>query len=356
MKVLQIVASLRVGGAEKLVCDLATSLNAAGVETDVAVFCDEKTIFSEELAKHGLNIMTIHPNDGMYSFDRVMTLRKLLKEYDIVHTHTTPAQLAAAMASIGAECRLVTTEHSTNNRRRESKLWRPFDRLMYGRYDAIVGCSNETTESLRGYLPNLRSKLTTIFNGVDIEKIRKNVPCPEIMQGMPGRTNMVMVGRMCYPKDQQTLVRTAPMMSENFHFWFAGDGSELSTCKALSKALGVADRCHFLGNRSDIAAILKAADIYVHSSQWEGLPLSILEAMAAGLPVIATDAKGIRDIVKGAGVLVPPSDPVSMADAIQGLDFDRIRTTCSERIKDYDLSAMTQKYIDLYNLILHRER
>lgn len=352
MKVLQMVASLRVGGAEKLVSDLAVALNEAGIETDVAVFCNEETIFSGELRRNRVKIIAVRPTDGMYSLNRVVELKRLLKKYDIAHTHTTPAQLAAAMASAGTRCRLVTTEHSTNNRRRESKVWRPFDRLMYGRYDAIVGCSEETTESLRRYLPNIAPKLTTIFNGVDIERIQTAESCKEIAQGLPKRTNVVMVGRMCYPKDQKAIVRAAALMSEDFHFWFAGDGPELSACQSLAEKTGVGDRCHFMGSRSDIASILQAADVYVHSSQWEGLPLSILEAMAAGLPVIATDAKGIRDIVRGAGVLVPPSDPEALAHALLNLDRDRTSTACEERVKDYDLPTMTQKYIEIYQRVL----
>ena len=125
MKILHVITSLRTGGAEKLMVDMLPRMNALGVEVDLCVFDGVRTPFYEELEKKGVKIIPL--GHSVYSLVNIWGLLKLMRTYDVVHTHNTPAQLCAAIANLFVQTRLITTEHSTNNRRRGKKWLKPLD-------------------------------------------------------------------------------------------------------------------------------------------------------------------------------------------------------------------------------------
>lgn len=351
-RILQVLATLRTGGAENLVTNFVPILRADGYDVEVAVFSDEITDFRKELEKQGVKIHDIRPDlKNMYHPGRISPLRKLMRKFDVVHTHTTPAQLIAACASPGFKGIMVTTEHSSNNKRRNKPYLHWVDRKMYSRYDHIVGCSPDVAAALSSYLGPKFRNITTIINGINISKFADATPAAEIKDTHPG-VNIIMVGRFMRPKDQPTVIRALTEVPEA-HLWFAGDGKTIGDCKMLAENLGVADRCHFLGNRPDVPALLKAADIAVHSSYWEGLPLSIVEAMAASCAVVASNANGIRDLVNGAGILFECAHHKQLAEILNHLIsnhnlYSKTVTACQIRANEYDIRKMTQNYEKLY--------
>lgn len=277
-----------------------------------------------------------------------------MRRYDVVHTHNTACQLFGAIASLASCTHLVTTEHNTYNRRRGNPLLRHIDRWMYGRYDRIVCISAKTHEALSESVGIDESRAVTINNGIDTSKFKSAVPAS---LGTGAKTRLMMVGAFREQKDQDTIIRALAMLPADVHLWLVGDGPRRNILTGLTAKLGLADRVHFTGIRTDIPELMTAADIIIMSSHWEGFGLAAVEGMAAGRPVIASDVDGLREVVDGAGLLFSPGNPESLTAAIDSLIHDRgllavTATACRERANLYSITPMTQSYAELYNTIL----
>jgi glycosyltransferase involved in cell wall biosynthesis len=162
--------------------------------------------------------------------------------------------------------------------------------------------------------------------------------------------------------DPQLFNTALDLLSERAHpphLAIAGRGDEESSLRAQLTAAGLGDRVHLLGLRSDIGALLHSADLFVHPSLAEGLPLAVLEAMFAGRPIIATSVGAVSEVLDEgkAGMLVPPGDPNALAEAIHGLLADRTRaeelgTRASIRARrEFGVTKMAVRYTRLYEAI-----
>ena len=154
-------------------------------------------------------------------------------------------------------------------------------------------------------------------------------------------------------KDQDCVLRALKILPQGVHAVFVGDGERRKDCEKLAEEFGVRERAHFLGVRADVPALLKAADIVVMSSHWEGFGLAAVEGMAAGKPVVASDVPGLAEVVGGAGILFPQGDESALADTIMRLATDKdfyaqISEQCKKRACDFDIKTMAKKYLMLY--------
>ena len=170
---------------------------------------------------------------------------------------------------------------------------------------------------------------------------------------------VVFVAEMNPRKRHADLLRALaqPNLSDA-HAVIVGDGPEQDALVRLTKKLRLEERVHFLGRRSDVPELLTAADVMAFPSIREGLPKSVLEAMAIGLPIIGTDARGVRELLEnGAGVLVRPRDPESLAVGIASVLEDpamakRIRTEAKSRVAAYEISNVVDLVEEVYHLAM----
>jgi glycosyltransferase involved in cell wall biosynthesis len=176
-----------------------------------------------------------------------------------------------------------------------------------------------------------------------------------------GRPRLVTVGRLAAPKDAVTLVRAlSALRGRSFEAVFVGDGPDRPAVEEEVRRLGLESVVELLGERDDVPELLATADVFVLSSHSEGLPLSILEAMATGLPVVASNVGGVSEVVVegDTGLLVPPGDAQSLAAAIERLLEDpvlRRRLGEAGRIRaaeHFDLAAVHEAHLDLYRRML----
>ena len=331
MRILQVITSLRTGGAERLVTDFSKGFCAAGDTVEVLLFDGTRTGMVEELEKAGIPVYGL--GKGARAMHNPLLLFKLNKflgkhRYDIIHTHNTPCQLLLALASLFRPLTLVTTEHNTTNRRRGMALLKPLDSWMYGRYRRIVCVGEETRRALVDYLkkPSLSDRIVTISNGIDIGKYSQATPAADLVE--TGGYRIVMVAAFRPQKDQQTLIRAMALLPLDFRLFLAGgsetdtDRAQLEDCRHLAMELGVADRVRFLGIRNDVPSVLAAADMVAFSTHYEGMSLSVMEGLASGKPFVASDAPGVRDMIEGAGVLFPVGDAECLATIIRGISDD----------------------------------
>ncbi len=357
MKILHVITSLHSGGAEKLLLDIIPKLKSKGHEVDLLLFDGSNTPFKYQAKKEGINIIQLSIGGNVYNPVNIIKLLRFLPEYDVVHTHNTAPQLFAAIGSVLCSCVLCTTEHSTSNRRRQWKWYTVIDRWMYGRYKKIISISPQTEEHLRISLNAPDSdKFITIYNGIDVKRYKEAKPVDIDKDGLGCRIALMQVAGFRLEKDQDSVIRSLKYLPEDIHLFLVGDGVRRSELEKITSDEGLTDRVHFLGIRSDVPGLLKSADIVVMSSHWEGFGLAAVEGMAAGKPVIASDVDGLREVVKGAGVLFAQGDSKGLADEIIKLDAspmlsNEIAKRCSSRASEYDISKMVEGYCKVYEEI-----
>lgn len=355
MKILHVIYSLEMGGAEKLLTDLVPQQKKLGHNVDVCIFNKKQTPFEDCLRENGTKIITIECSKKHFDIRRIPPLRKLMMQYDIIHAHCAPPLYSCAFASILSNCKLITTEHSTNNKRRKKKWLKPLEYWIYSRYSAIIGCSDKATKMLQAYLPKLENRIKCIPNGINIAQYTNANSGTALPPRIENEFRLVMIGRFHYPKNQELLIKAVYNLDNNVLLYLVGDGENLNTCKSAVKELNVNERVHFLGIRNDIPQILKSVDVMVHSSYWEGLPISILEGMAAGLPIIASNSPGIREIVHGTGLLFDADSLEQLFVSINRLKKDiKYLSDLSGRslaqVKKFDIKQMAKQYLSTYNI------
>ena len=355
LKVLHVITSLRTGGAERLMVDLLPRLRERGLQVELAVFDGTATDFYSALEAQGIPIHALGMGvRAMHSPCCIPALRRLMRQFDVIHTHNTPCQFFVAIASVGMKLapKLVTTEHSTMNRRRNSFLFRHLDKWMYGRYNKIIGVSDSTTLSLLNYLHGLQQPIT-INNGIAVDAFHHATAAQDIMEAFRQNKRLVMSAAFRFPKDHETIIRALHLLPDDYHLLLAGDGNRRKIVEEFGAQEQLSQRVHFLGNRNDVANVLKAADVIVMSSRYEGLSLSSLEGLASGRPVVASDVPGLREIVGNAGILFPQGDAQALAKTILALEEDsKLRQQTIEkglqRAHHYDISTMTEAYWQVY--------
>ena len=367
MRILQVITSLEMGGAETLVVNLIPRLQALGNTVDLCVFEGKETPLTQRLRKEGPQTKIYALGHGVYNPLYIIKLAKIMKNYDIVHTHNSSPQLFVAIASLFSQTNLVSTEHNTSNRKRNWKWYRPIESWMYSRYNHIICISKIAEEKLREYMggkwlvesSNRYKSITTINNGIDVNAISEAVPCKELLELKENRKAILMVAGFRKQKNQDTIIRALTLLDkEKYEIWFAGIGERMEEVKQLALSLGVCERVRFLGLRTDIPNVLRAADVIVMSSHWEGLSLSNVEGMSAHKPFIASDVNGLKEVTKGYGLLFPHEDAKALAEEINRLACDEayyneIAERCYNRALEFDISNTVSGYADVYKNILN---
>lgn len=364
MKILQVITSLRTGGAERMVAELTKRMAGSGDDVELLLLDGTRTPLYDEMESSGIKVHSLGMGEkAMHNPLLAFRLRHFLKKhaFDVVHAHNSPCQYLVALAS-PRQIISATTEHGTVNRRRAHALLRPLDRWMYSRYRSIVCVSEETRDELSQWLDDekLDKRMSVVLNGIDLDGFKNASPAPDVESD--GRFRILMVSAFRPEKDQMTLIKAMGLLPDDCELLLAG-GAELpahkaimDSCKKAAEDLGLGERVRFLGYRDDVPALLAASDMVVLSSLHEGLPLSALEAMASGRPFVASDVSGLRDIVRGAGILFPCGDAERLAQIIGRFREDRglregIAASCRKRAEKYDIAKTVEGYRSIYEQI-----
>lgn len=226
---------------------------------------------------------------------------------DLVHAHTSKAGLLGRLAGWVTRTPTVFTAHTWSFADGISSFQRrisiPLERLAGSISGKVITVSRANEEIAVREAITPRGNVVTIWNGIPDSDLRARPGVAEIPK-------MVMVARFAPQKDQLSLVKALSTLEMPWRLAFVGDGPTRSEVEAEVQRLQLSDRVEFFGDRGDIAEVLAGSDLFVLSTKWEGLPLSILEAMRAGLPVIASDVGGCSEAVDHGrtGFLTPASD------------------------------------------------
>jgi glycosyltransferase involved in cell wall biosynthesis len=312
--------SLEVGGAEVMMATLARIHHAEGHRVSVHCLYAEGPL-AEELRREGITVFVHSPASPAVLARRLWRSLRLVRP-DVVHCHNAAATIfGAPIAKLLSVPVILSTRHSLADRqlfRQEVKFWIAA-RLCCR---TVVAVSEAVRRSMESHTLAVPGRLTLIRNGaVAAAGERSN-------RSRPSGFVLVNVARLTVLKDHMTLLRASAIARKtvpDLEVWIVGDGEERERLRSFIREGGMTDWAHLAGERKDVGAYLAQADVFVLSSKSEGLPISLLEAMASGLPAISTQVGGIPEVAEmsGACELVPPSDPQAMAQAICRLAANR---------------------------------
>ena len=364
MKILHVINRLGVGGAEKLLTELLPIQLKEGHDIVVIRLAGGRFEFVDRLENSGIKVISLGKSEkDIYNPLFIFKLIKYINNFDIIHVHLFPCQYWVVFAAllINSKSVLITTEHSTENRRRKLLGFKWIDKFVYRHYHKIIAISDKTAESLINYLGD-EERICVIENGIDITRITKAKAIEKKNLGCTEQDKLILqVARFSEQKDQDTLIRCLKLLPTSYHAVFVGDGTRKIICENLAIQEGVKDRVHFLGERHDVPRILQSADVVVMSSHCEGFGLAAVEGMAAGKPVIASDVPGLSEVVKGAGILFEPGNIRMLSEQINTILMDsnyyeKIAHQCLMRAKKYDIHIMGKRYEEIYQSILNNQK
>ena len=299
-------------------------------------------------------------------------LKELLdrEHYDIIHCHTPMGGVVTRLAAASARnkgTKVLYTAHGFHFYDGAPLvnwvMYYPVERILSRRTDLLLTMNGEDHHRAKSF----HAKRTAMVNGVGIDLSRFTEASPEQKADIrrelgldEGDTFAFTVGNVIPRKNQEVLIRTVKELDDpRFHLFIAGDGPLEGELKALARDLGVEDRVHMLGFRRDVYRLSSAADIFLFSSRQEGLSVSVMEAMACGLPIVASAIRGNTDLIdpgKG-GYLVAPDDASGFAEAIRRilrqpdtrLDMKYYNL---EKIRKYSMEAVMAQMAELYQSLM----
>lgn len=359
MKILQVINNLSIAGAEVLVHNLLLGLTGRGIHCELYLLDPATSPLQDSLVRNGITIHAPQPRRVRSPLHvRALSSHFRKHPYDVIHAHLFPTQLWIALAARSAHLRTprVTTEHSPYNYRRRL-LYRPLDRWMYSQYDAIACVTDDTAKSLVAWAPAMAGKVRTCLNGIYVDRFRTAEPLGRAALGVPENCPIVLsVGRLVHPKDHATTIRALQRV-DAAHLVIVGSGPDLAAHQALARSLGVGARVHFLAARSDIPQVMKSADIFVQSSRFEGFGIAALEAMASGIPVIASRVAGLTELVGDAALLFDSGDDATLAAHLNAaLQNPAARADLvlrgSKRADSFNMERTIDAYEALYETVM----
>ena len=340
MRVVHVINSLpRVGGAERLVLDLARCSAEKPVPV-IAWWSTDNGLL--ELDTEGcIDLIALRP----FSFAALRRAVRALSQAQVVHVHLFPSLYLAPLIPKP----VLYTEHNTWNRRRDRPWLRPVERWCYRRLAKVVSISIGTEAALREWLGESPRGSEVIPNGISLERfegaLRSPPQGPEVVLGM--------VARFAPEKDQETLLRALPLLPSRYRLVLGGDGRLRPEAEALARSLGLGERVKFVGVVHDVQAFFRSIDLYVQSSNADGFSIVTVEAMACGLPVIASDIDGLRDTVGRAEQLFPHRDAEALARLVRRIveDPEAYRAASRhalENARRFDVRRTAERYERAY--------
>lgn len=355
------INALRVGGAEKLVVTFAQALQMRGDQLTIITLRENQTAVKSEAQAFGARVVEFS-NRKVLSPRRLWQVYRFLdaENFDVLHTHLSMANIVGGICGGFAGIPVFTSLHNTTMATEDHPVYRPLETFLLRRASAqVIAVGWETAKAHQSRLGD--KEIIVIPNAVPpnpglTPQQRKALRIE--LAGDPQRALLIAVSRLEPQKGLHDLLRAFSILRRGHpeaRLVIAGKGSLHNALQSDIQELGLTGKARLLGSRSDVPQLLAAADVYVSASHWEGLPVAVLEAMAAGLPVAATAVGDVpRVVVDGMGLLVPPHHPEQLAQAlVQLLSNSAQAKAYGERARthiesNYSMHAWADRLLDLY--------
>lgn len=350
-KVLLVIPSLEQGGGQKFVMDLAKGIDRTRFQVRVLVYYKKSnSVFDKFAEENGIDTVYLDKKVGL-DFKFFKQVKKAVKEYnpDIIHTNLDC--FLYLFPVYRKEQLKLHTIHTLADK--ENVGMQKITRFIAYKIFKVtpVGISETVSKSIQDVHNIKADEIPIVYNAVDCKRY-------DLPKQKDGNMNLVSVGTIYYVKNYSFLVECFSEIckkTDNVHLTILGDGVLRSELENQISSLGLNEKVTITGVVGDVENYLAKADIYVASSVFEGLPISMLEAMSAGLPIISTNVGGVSDIVKNGenGILVESGDKDGYIAALSELiSNEEERMKMSERSKElsvnYDIKNMVEGYERIY--------
>lgn len=367
MRVLHLGSPTGLYGAERWILALVNNMDRDRVDSTVAVIRDDPALGAElctEAARQGFQTQVFEAY-GKVNWSAVRMLKRYLEaeRIDVLHTHGYKTDIIGLLAARCTGCKLVATPHGWSKQAGlKLRVYEALDRRVFCHLDAVAPLSQDIFDEL-AERSCLKGKLHLIRNGVDLSDVRKPVAIAPGIQAWKSQGHFVFgyIGQLIRRKGLDVLFRAlAQCEAGNWRLAIVGDGDERDPLVRQSQELGIADRVGFFGFRDDRIAFLKGFDVFVLPSRLEGVPRCLMESMAVGVPVIASDIPGCRDLISSgeSGILFEqdsvPDLKRALSRIVQDDVYRRSIAVAGKRVVEEKWSAaiMATSYTCLYEGLL----
>lgn len=351
MKILQVIPYFCFGGAETMCENLTYALKAMGHEVQVVSLYNDRTPIAARMEEAGVQIIYLDKKLGL-DVSTVGKLRKIMMQFqpDVVHTHLNIIKYAALAAKLAGVKRCVHTVHNVADKEAESRS----QMLINGTYFRLgwsvpVALSPLVKQSILDFY-NLKDA-PMVYNGVDLSRCM-----PKTDYSLHGPT-LIHVGRFNEQKNHECVLEAFQTILQSYPdatLKLLGDGERMEEIKALAAAMGIAQRVIFVGSTTDVYPYLQEADVFLLPSKYEGMPMTVIEAMGTGLPIVASNVGGLSDMIDDgrSGFLVEVDAKATAEAVLKLLQSQSLRESFGREAKadsnQFSAQTMAEEYLKLY--------
>jgi glycosyltransferase involved in cell wall biosynthesis len=370
IRVLQLGSPTGLYGAERWILALVKHLDRARVESIVGIIKDDTeqgAPLCHEAEKLGFKTQ-LFEGHGKVNFKVVRQIHRFIVQENItiLHTHFYKTDIIGYLATRGTNCKIVSTPHGWS-KKADFKLWcyERLDRLVFPLLDAVVPLSEDLYIPLKN-VPVLKNKLHLIRNGVDLSEIAETQTInPDLLkQKKMGNFILGYIGQLIPRKGIDTLIKALAAVEDHpWRLFLVGDGPQRQELENLAREKGVFERIHFTGFRQDRLNYLRGFDIIVLPSRLEGIPRCLMEAMGAGVPIIASNIPGCNDLVQDqrTGLLFQVENQTMLTAMIEKMmKSSDLRKYFAQNAMDYvesnySATQMAREYLKMFETIITSE-
>lgn len=355
VRVMIVIHGLETGGAEMMVLHLARELSRAGHPVRVVSLHGDETDVAGLMRRAGVDVVALNKAGGPDP-RTVLRLRAQMRDFSpaVVHTHLPVLEYVLPAARLyGRRVRIIHTVHNLAREETRHRVLRAVNRRAFSHGVVPVALNEEVRSSICREYALPASAVPVVGNGIDLDAFRG----PQRRGPRGAGARLLCVARLAPAKNHALLLRTVARLRESgrdVSLTLVGDGPLRGALEERARELGISQRVRFAGRRTDTPAFYRDCDLFVLLSDYEGMPMSIIEAMASGLPVVATRAGGVAELVDdGVNGALVEADAAAAAEAIAAICDDpalyaRLSDGAVRTSSHYSAEAMMEKYVDLY--------
>ena len=354
MKILQVIPYFCFGGAEIMCETLSCALTQMGHSVTVVSLYDEHTPIAQRMEAAGIRILYLDKKLGL-DLSMIPKLARIMRQeqFDVVHTHLNVIKYAVVAARLCGIKRCVHTVHNVAHEEAEGRLQKIINTIYFKLgWSLPAALSPEIQRTVVSFYGLQAEKVPVIYNGVALSKC-----CPKEDYRLAEPAQLLHVGRFNAQKNHRGLLDAFCLVLKeypNCRLTLIGDGELQEEIRQYAQDLGIQEKVSFLGNRTDVYPFLQAADLFLLPSKFEGMPMTIIEAMGTGLPIVASAVGGVPDMLEDgiSGMLVscePEEIAQTVLQLLQQEDLRRgLGTKARERSVQFGAEHMARCYCDVY--------
>lgn len=354
MKIMQVIPYFCFGGAETMCENLTYALRDMGHDVMVVSLYDEQTPIARRMEEAGVRIRYLDKKLGL-DISMIPKLMKIMRQEkpDVVHTHLDVIKYAVAAAKLSGVKHCVHTVHNVAHEEAEGRLQKIINTIYFKLgWSVPVALSPEVRNTVLSFYGLDENRVPMIFNGVDLNKC-----LPKTSYALSEPAVLLHIGRFNEQKNHKGLLEAFSLIVQscpNCCLQLVGDGDLQEDMKTYAKTLGVQEKVSFLGSQTNIYPFLQEADIFLLPSKFEGMPMTIIEAMGTGLPIVASAVGGVPDMLEDhtSGILIPCEPEATAHAVLELLEQENLRkklgTTALKNSAAFGAEHMARCYCDVY--------